>query len=86
VQLNVVTTPTEVAGPFDAHSAALGTGPDVTTVINPLGATAPVVPVTITLNINEPPSVGVELLDITTDGVAKATLTPVGEKVAEPAL
>ena len=86
VQLNVVTTPEEDADPFDEQTAALKIGPDVITLINPLGATAPTVPVTTALNVREPPSVGVELVETVTVGVEGATTMPVGVRDAVPEL
>ena len=86
VQLKVVTTPETVADPFGEQTAALDTGPEVITFINPFGAVAPTVPVTTAVKISEPPNVGVEVLETVTVGITGATLTPGAESEAVPAL
>ena len=53
---------------------------------DPLGATAPVEPVTVAVKTSEPPKVGVEELAIVSVGVAGKTVVPLVELVTAAAL
>ena len=52
----------------------------------PVGATAPLLPVTVAVNTSEPPRVGVEVFLIATVGVKTATAVPLVAGVAATAL
>ena len=59
--------------------SVVDTGSEIVKFTAPLGAAAPVVPVTVALKSNEPPRAGVEVLLIATAGVTSAT-TLVGDE------
>jgi hypothetical protein len=65
--------------------AGVGT-PEIAKLIEPVGAMAPVEPVTVAVNTSEPPRVGVEEVVIATTGVRGATAVVLAEDVAPTAL
>jgi len=81
-----VTTPPELCDPFDPHTGEVELGPAIEMLTDPLGATAPVEPVTVAVNTREPPKVGVEELVIVSVGVAGKTDVPLVEAVTATAL
>ena len=60
--------------------------PLIAKLITPLGAAAPVAPVTVAVKRSEPPRVGVEVVLMATVGMALATRVLVDEEVAPTAL
>ena len=60
---------------------AVGVGtPLIAKPITPVGATAPVVPVSVAVNTSEPPRVGVELVLMARVGATGETVLVVGEE------
>ena len=70
-----------MAGVIELQISVSDTGSEIEKLIAPVGATAPVVPVTIALNTSAPPRIGVEVVLIVTTGVTGATAIDPGEEV-----
>ena len=60
--------------------------PDTSKTKLPVGATAPMLPVTVAVKINDPPRTGAPETLRFTEGVARATVVVVEEAVAETEL
>ena len=82
----MVRTPVLLA-PVELVQVAVGVGtPLMAKPITPLGAAAPVDPVTVAVKRSEPPKVAVELVLMATVGITLATTVLVDDEVAPTAL
>ena len=76
-----MSTPVALAPVVLAQLSVVESGSEIVKLTAPLGATAPVVPVTVALKISTPPRVGVDAVLIATAGVTAATVL-VGDEAA----
>lgn len=70
-----------MAGVVELQLSVDDIGSEIAKLIAPVGATAPVVPVTVAVKSSDPPRIGVEVVLIATPGVTGATAIDPAEEV-----